>query len=62
MLAEHPKQLESDLAAGKFAAAVYQPHTSGSGIYCETLEEAIHYKNYHEGLHLGAILALRNLI
>lgn len=62
MLADHTQQLTADLAAGAFSNAVYQPRTSGSGIYCETLEEAIHYNNYHEGLHLGAILALRNLI
>lgn len=62
MLANHSNQFAADIAAGKFADVVYQPRTSGSGVHVETVAEVVHYNNYHEGLHLGAILALRNLV
>ncbi|MEM7119104.1 MAG: DinB family protein [Chloroflexota bacterium] len=62
MLSDHSNQFAADIAAGKFTDVAYQPRTSGSGIYVETVAEVVHYNNYHEGLHLGAILALRNLV
>ena len=62
MLLDHSSQLSADYAAGKFTDTHYQPRTSGSGIFMDTVEDAISYNNYHEGLHLGAILALKAFV
>ena len=62
MLLDHSSQLSADYAASKFTGTQYQPRTSGSGIFMDTVEDAMSYNNYHEGLHLGAILALKELI
>ena len=62
MLLDHPQQLAADYAAGKFANTHYKERTSGSGIYVNNIEDAISYNNYHEGLHLGAILALKEFV
>ena len=62
MLSAHPQRLVDDLDGGLFAGKQFEPRTSGSGIFMETLEEAIHYNNYHEGMHLGTILSLRDFV
>lgn len=62
MLTTHPHQLQKDIVNGQFSNTVYNPRTSGSGIYIESLAHAIHYNNYHEGLHLGAIQALKDFV
>jgi hypothetical protein len=53
-------QLATDYQAGKFAN--YQPYTTSTGISLPTIEDAVAFNNFHEGLHLGFILALKNLI
>lgn len=58
LLAETPQQLKQDCAAGLFAA--FHPYTTGTGITMKTIEDALAFNNFHEGLHLGSILALRN--
>lgn len=60
MLKEHPDRLIADYEAGKFAS--YQPYKSSTGVKLETFSEALNFNNYHEGLHLGTILALRNFV
>ena len=60
MLKEHPNRLIEDYEAGKFAN--YQPYKTSTGIKLETFDEALGFNNYHEGLHLGTILALRNFV
>ena len=62
LLAEQPQQLENDLAAGVFTDKPFAPRTSGSGISISTLDEAIHYNNYHEGMHAGTMLSLLDFI
>ncbi len=62
MLIDHPRQLEADYVGGKFNGTTYAERTSGSGVFMQTLEEAMSYNNYHEGLHLGAILALKEFV
>lgn len=52
--------LKQDYEAGKFVQ--FNPYTTGTGIQLSTVEDAIAFNNFHEGLHLGTILSIRNLI
>ena len=61
-LAEQPQQLADDLARGVFNDKPFAPRTSGSGISISTLDEAIHYNNYHEGMHAGTMLSLLDFV
>ncbi|MCB0166550.1 MAG: DinB family protein [Anaerolineae bacterium] len=60
LLLELPQKLLADYQTGRFGD--FKPFTTSTGIYLETLEEAIAFNNFHEGLHLGFILSLRNLV
>ncbi|MCB0211316.1 MAG: DinB family protein [Anaerolineae bacterium] len=60
LLHELPKKLLDDYQAGRFGN--FNSFTTSTGIYLETLEDAIAFNNFHEGLHLGFILSLRNLV
>ena len=55
-----PQKLLADYQAGRFGK--FKPFTTSTGIHLETLEDAIAFNNFHEGLHLGFILSLRNLL
>ncbi len=59
-LADHPQKLVEDLQAGKFQT--YQPYTTSTGVTLNSFEEAVAFNCFHEGLHSGAILALKNLV
>lgn len=54
---ELPLRLESDLAAGLFKT--YAPYTTSVGIVLSNIEEAIRFNAFHEGIHLGVLLALK---
>lgn len=58
LLAETPQKLKQDYEAGLFAS--FRPYTTFTGIALETIEDALTFNNFHEGLHLGSILALRD--
>jgi hypothetical protein len=58
LLSDLPQKLGRDFEAGLFAG--FQPYTTSTGIVLESFEDALSFNNFHEGLHLGAILALRN--
>lgn len=61
MSREHIAQLTADYAAGQFAN--YGGYTSSTtGINLTTIDEALGFNNYHEGLHMGAIMAIKNLL
>ncbi len=57
---EAPKRTAEDLAAGKFSG--YSLYETSQGFKLSTVEEAISFNNFHEGLHLGYILALRKAL
>ena len=61
MAAAHVEQMEADYQAGKFSGP-FQEITTSTGIHLANIGEAVSFNNFHEGLHLGAILALRNLV
>jgi len=59
-LMETGPKLQDDYAAGMFAN--FRPYTTSTGIILRTIEDALAFNNFHEGLHLGTILALRNFV
>ena len=59
-LADHPQKLVEDYQAGKFQT--YQPYTTSTGVTLNSFEDAVAFNCFHEGLHLGAILALKNCL
>jgi len=53
-------QLQTDYHEGKFAH--YTTWNNRYGVEISTIEEAVKFLLYHEGLHLGYIMALRRLV
>ncbi|MDJ0756287.1 MAG: DinB family protein [Ardenticatenaceae bacterium] len=60
LLKSQATQLAEDVDAGVFKH--FQPYKTTTGFQLDTLEEAIVFNNFHEGLHLGAILAIKNCL
>nr|WP_081868390.1 DinB family protein [Flavimarina sp. Hel_I_48] len=54
------EQTRKDLHEGLFEK--YKPYTANSGSVLSTIEEAIVFNNFHEGIHHGAITALKRAI
>ena len=52
------EQTKLDFDNGLFKS--YQPYTVSTKSTLKTLEEAIEFNNFHEGIHLGYILAMKN--
>lgn len=55
-----PDQTEMDLRAGRFET--YREYRTTPGVVLASAEGAIRFNLYHDGLHLGVILALRKLV
>ena len=53
-------QTEKDITAGIFKT--YMEYTVTSGTTLTNVQEAFEFNSYHEGVHLGYILALRKAI
>jgi hypothetical protein len=51
---------ERDYANGLFKN--YQSFTTMTGFQIMTIEDAINFNNYHEGVHTGAMMAIRKFI
>ena len=49
--------LEEDYKTGKFSA--YVPWTTRYGVQINTIEDAISFLSFHDGLHVGYTMALR---
>ena len=52
--------MEADYKAGKFKT--YNNYTTSLGFELTDVEKAIQFSNYHEGIHLGIMMAIRKLI
>lgn len=50
-------QTEKDIEASIFKE--YQEYPTSTGFVLKSTEDAINFNNFHEGIHLGYILALR---
>lgn len=57
---ELPLQFERDYSDGIFKS--YHEYTTSLNVTLSDIRSAISFNNFHEGIHLGAILALRKLI
>ena len=55
-----PDQTEADLLAGRFED--YREYRTTPGVVLQSAEDGVRFNLYHEGIHLGAILALRKLV
>lgn len=60
LLLELPKKLGEDIEKGIFGAR--EPYMTSANVALNTFEEALTYNHFHEGLHLGSILALKKLV
>ena len=40
----------------------YQPYTTSANVTLNNIQDAIAFNNFHEGIHLGYILALKKLV
>jgi len=58
LLAETTEALPRDDEAAVFSG--FQPYTTSTGVNLNSFAEALAFNNFHEGLHLGMILALKN--
>ena len=57
---ELPIQFETDYSNGIFKS--YNEYTTSLDVMLSDIHSAISFNNFHEGIHLGVILALRKLI
>ena len=55
-----PDTLEEDYNAGIFTE--YEEYTSSTGFVLDSIETAIAFNNFHEGMHFGVIMALVKLV
>jgi len=60
LLASLPNTLEKDFNSGIFKT--YQEYRTSTGFVLTDIETAIQFNNFHEGLHLGVIMALTKLV
>ncbi|MCP4416443.1 MAG: DinB family protein [Chloroflexi bacterium] len=62
LLSQSTEKVVADAQAGLFQTAVYTPYTTTTKFDLPTFADAVNFNLYHEGLHFGAIMALRNLV
>jgi len=55
-----PDTLEEDYNAGVFKE--YNEYMSSTGYVMDSIESAISFNNFHEGMHLGIIMSLKKMI
>lgn len=60
LLFETIAKTEQDYANGNFKS--YQSFTTMTGFQINVVEDAINFNNYHEGVHTGAMMAIRKFI
>ncbi|RYZ21805.1 MAG: DinB family protein [Chitinophagaceae bacterium] len=53
-------QTEQDYEAGRFST--YQERTTATGFHLASLQDALVFNNYHEGIHLGLMMAIRKFV
>ncbi len=53
-------QTEKDIEAGIFKN--FQEYPTSTGFVLKSLEDAINFNNFHEGIHLGYVLALKKAL
>ena len=51
---------ETDLSNGIFSS--YHERTTTTGFHLATVEDAVVFNNFHEGMHLGYLMSIRKLV
>lgn len=51
---------KKDYVDGKFTS--YNEYTTSTGFNLKSTEEAMEFNNYHEGIHLGVLMAIKKFI
>jgi hypothetical protein len=59
-LLEQSEKLNADYAAGKFTN--YKEYATSTGIVLKTVDDALAYNQFHEGLHMGVVQAMKKLV
>jgi hypothetical protein len=54
------EQTQEDYDAGLFKN--FKPYTTSAKVTLSNVQDAISFNNFHEGIHLGSIFALRKMI
>lgn len=54
------EKTKSDFYNGKFVT--YNERTTSTGFHLGSLQDAIEFNNYHEGLHLGFMINIRKFV
>lgn len=54
------EQTSVDFFQNKFKT--YEAYTTSVGVSLNSIEDAIKFNNYHEGIHLGTVLAQRKMV
>lgn len=57
LLTELPERLVGDCEAGRFQA--YKGLSTATGFEIQTIEDAIDFNNFHEGIHTGYMMAMK---
>ncbi len=60
MLVSTIEHTQKDYEAGLFKD--FQPYTTSAKVTLNNVQDAIRFNNFHEGLHLGSIFALRKML
>ncbi len=60
LFVELPKKLEKDYQSNLFKT--YHEYTTSANVTLRNIEDGIQFNNFHEGIHLGSILALKRCI
>ncbi|ARV06595.1 damage-inducible protein DinB [Polaribacter sp. SA4-10] len=60
LLAGLPDTLEEDFEAGIFEN--YTEYPTSTGFVLNSIETAISFNNFHEGIHLGIIMCIKKLV
>lgn len=53
-------QTEKDIQAGVFKS--FQEYPTSTGFVLKSVEDAMNFNNFHEGIHLGYVLALKKAL
>lgn len=60
LLTELPAKLADDYAAGRFTS--FNAYETSTGLTLQTLDDALSFNHFHEGVHTGIILALKKRV
>lgn len=59
-LIELPETLDRDYSAGKFKQ--YNAYMTSAGFELRDIDDSIIFNGFHEGIHLGTVMALKKLV